>query len=141
MTENLVPSMSTRVLRLRLKDKHAGALSQMAQDVNFVWNYSQDLALKVFERERRFLSAFDIAKFTRGATKAVLNLHSQTVQAASEEYVLRRKQFKKVKLRWRMYWGATRTGPYKDASWKDNKWTFCNVTTTVTVPLDQGRTK
>lgn len=109
MFEQCPISFSTRVLRLRLKDKHAVALRQMSRDVNFVWNYSQDLALKVFERERRFLSAFDIAKYTRGATKEGLNLHSQTVQAVSEEYVLRRKQFKKVKLRWRVSGGAKRS--------------------------------
>jgi putative transposase len=109
MPEQSCARPSTRVLRLRLKDKHATVLKQMSRDVNFVWNYSQDLALKVFERERRFLSAFDIAKFTRGATKEGLNLHSQTVQAVSEEYVLRRKQFKKVKLRWRVSGGTRRS--------------------------------
>jgi len=109
MPEQYSAPLSTRVLRLRLKDKHAVVLRQMSRDVNFVWNYSQDLALKVFERERRVLSAFDIAKFTRGATKEGLNLHSQTVQAVSEEYVLRRKQFKKVKLRWRASGGARRS--------------------------------
>jgi IS605 OrfB family transposase len=102
-------STSTRVLRLRLKDKHASELQQLAREVNFVWNYSQDLALKVFERERRFMSAFDIARYTRGATKEGLALHSQTVQAVSEEYVLRRRQFKKVKLRWRVSRGARRS--------------------------------
>lgn len=101
MATSLASSTTTRVLRLRLKDKHAAVLSQMARDVNLVWNYSQELALKVLERERRFMSAFDIAAYTRGATREGLNLHSQTVQAVSEEYVLRRKQYKKVKLRWR----------------------------------------
>lgn len=103
------PTTSTRVLRLRLKDKHAKALTAMARDVNLVWNYSQELALKVFERELRFLSAYDIAAYTRGATKEGLALHSQTVQAVSEEYVLRRKQFKRVKLRWRVSGGSHRS--------------------------------
>jgi putative transposase len=103
------PSLSVRVLRLRLKDKHAAALTLMSREVNFVWNYSQDLALKVLERERRFISAFDIAQYTRGACKEGLGLHSQTVQAVSEEYVLRRKQFKKVKLRWRVSGGPKRS--------------------------------
>ena len=109
MTVTSATPLSTRVLRLRLKDKHAAVLSQMARDVNLVWNYSQDLALKVLERERRFISAFDIAVYTRGATKEGLNLHSQTVQAVSEEYVLRRKQHKKVKLRWRVSRGSRRS--------------------------------
>ena len=93
---------STRVLRLRLKDKHAAALQAMARDVNFVWNYINDLSLKVWQRERRFLSEYDIDKYTAGATKEGLNLHSTTVQAISKELVTRRVQHRKVKLRWRV---------------------------------------
>ncbi len=100
---------STRVLRLRLKDKHAAALSAMARDVNFVWNYANDLSFKVWQRERRFLSEYDIDKYTSGATKEGLNLHSTTVQAISKELVTRRRQFKKVKLRWRVSGGSRRS--------------------------------
>ncbi len=99
----------TRVLHLRIKDKHAKHLLEQSKEVNQVWNYSQDLALKVLEREHRFISAFDIAEYTKGATKEGLSLHSQTVQAVSEEYVLRRKQFKKAKLRWRVSHGSRRS--------------------------------
>ena len=41
-------------------------------------------------REGRFMSAYDMAKFTKGASKEGLSLHSQTIQAVSEEYVARR---------------------------------------------------
>jgi IS605 OrfB family transposase len=94
--------LSTRVLRLRLKDKHAKALRALATEVNLVWNYVNDLSYKVLRREGRFLSVVDLHKFTVGATKEGLNLHSQTVQAINEEFVTRRKQFKKAKLRWRV---------------------------------------
>src|SRR5450631_1643761 len=89
---------SIKVLRLRLKDKHAKFLSGLAREANFVWNYCNDLQITMFNRERRFLSGFDFAKFTRGATKEGLHLHSQTVQAIAEEYATRRRQFKKVRL-------------------------------------------
>ena len=92
----------TRVLRLRLKDKHARALREHAYWVNQVWNYCNDLSFKVLKREHRFLSGFDLQKYTAGATREGLPLHSQTVQAIAEEYALRRKQFKKTKLRWRV---------------------------------------
>jgi putative transposase len=100
---------STRVLRLRLKDKHAPALRDVARDVNFVWNYANDLSFKVWQRERRFMGEYDIDKYTAGATREGLNLHSTTVQAISKEFVTRRKQFKKVKLRWRVSGGARRS--------------------------------
>ena len=92
----------TRVLRLRLKDKHARALRERAYWVNQVWNYCNDLSFKVLKREGRFLSGFDLQKYTDGCTKEGVPLHSQTVQAIAEEYASRRKQFKKAKLRWRV---------------------------------------
>lgn len=93
---------STRVLRLRLKDKHADFCRTLAAEVNFVWNYCNEIAVKVLEREQRFISAYELDALTTGATKAGLRLHSQTVQAVSAEYVTRRKQFKKRQLRWRV---------------------------------------
>ena len=62
----------------------------------------QEVCLKALEREGRFLSAEDLHEFTAGATKAGLELHSQTVQAVNEEYVLRRQQARKRRLRWRV---------------------------------------
>jgi hypothetical protein len=67
-----------------------------------VWNYVNDLFYKMARREGRIASAFDIAQYTCGATKEGLSLHTQTVQAITEEYVTRRKQFKKSKLNWRV---------------------------------------
>lgn len=101
--------VTTKVLRLRIKDKHAGHLLAQSREVNQVWNYSQDLALQVLARENRFMSAYDMAAYTKGAAKEGLSLHSQTVQAVSEEYCTRRKQFKKAKLRWRVSHGSRRS--------------------------------
>src|SRR6202035_4401064 len=38
-------SIKTKVLRLRLKDKHAKFLGNLAREVNFVWNYCNDLQI------------------------------------------------------------------------------------------------
>ena len=92
----------TRVLHIRVKDKHAVFLQSLAREVNLVWNYVNDLSYKITRREGRFASAFDIAHYTCGATKEGLNLHSQTIQAITEECVTRRKQFKKSRLNWRV---------------------------------------
>ena len=91
-----------RTLKLRIKDKHANVLIQMASEVNFVWNYCNELGFKHLQRTGNFFSAFDMAAYTKGASKSGLNLHSQTIQAITEELVLRRKQFKKAKLNWRV---------------------------------------
>ncbi len=106
---NSASSTRTKVLRLRLKDKHAKFLRGLAREVNFVWNYCNELQIMMFNRERRFLSGFDFAKLTRGATKEGLHLHSQTVQAIAEEYATRRRQFRKVRLSWRKSTGSRRS--------------------------------
>jgi len=91
-----------KTLKLRIKDKHAKVLIQLASEANFIWNYVNDLSFKHLQRTGKFFSAFDVAAYTKGASKSGLNLHSQTIQAITEELVIRRKQFKKAKLNWRV---------------------------------------
>ncbi|MCU4439272.1 transposase [Acinetobacter lwoffii] len=90
-----------KTLKLRIKDKHCKVLDQLASEVNFVWNYVNDLGFKHLKRKGEFLSAYDVSKYTKGASKEC-SLHSQTIQAVTEELVTRRKQFKKAKLKWRV---------------------------------------
>ena len=90
-----------KTLKLRIRDKHCKVLDQLAFEVNFVWNYVNDLGFKHLKRKGEFLSAYDIAEYTKGTSKEC-NLHSQTVQAITEELITRRKQFKKAKLKWRV---------------------------------------
>ncbi len=103
------PALATRVLRLRLKDKHAAALRAMARDVNLVWNYCNELSAKVFERERRFIGAYELHQYLAGASKEGLGVGSVVFQEVAEELVRRRRQFKRVKLRWRVSRGARRS--------------------------------
>ena len=57
----------------------------------------------------KFFTAYDLNQYTTGATKEGLSLPSQSVQAVNEELVTRRKQFRKVKLRWRKSKGSQRS--------------------------------
>jgi IS605 OrfB family transposase len=103
------PQKVTRTLRLRVKDKHIKLLKAQAREVNFVWNYINELSEKHTRRTGKFFSAYDLSQYTAGATKFGLSLHSQTIQALNEEFTARRKQFKKIKLRWRKSSGARRS--------------------------------
>lgn len=98
-----------RVLKLRLKDKHARALAEKAYWVNQVWNYCNELSFKVWERERRFMSGYDFCPYTKGAGKAGIPLTSYSIQAISEIYASRRRAAKKSKLAWRKSRGARRS--------------------------------
>ena len=55
------------------------------------------------------MSSYDLQKYTNGASKEGLRLHSQTIQGIAAEYATRRKQFKKVKLAWRKSGGVRRS--------------------------------
>ena len=87
-----------KTLKLRIKDQHCKVLNQMASEVNYVWNYVNDLCFKHLQRKQQFLSAYDIAKYTKGTSKEC-HRHSQTVQTATEEFAIRRKQLKRSKLK------------------------------------------
>ncbi|TWH77125.1 IS605 OrfB family transposase [Azomonas agilis] len=115
----------TKTLKVRVRDKHAALLQQMARSVNCVWNYLNELSTRSIRERGRFLSAFDLHPYTKGANKE-LGLHSQTLQEIAREYVTRRKQFKKSRLNWRKSGGVRRslgwipinTGA---ASWKNGQ--------------------
>jgi transposase len=72
----------------------------MAGAVNYVWNYVQEVSLLAWRRDKTYLSAYDLHALTAGTSKD-LGLSSETIQAICAEYVTRKSQFKKLKLKWR----------------------------------------
>jgi putative transposase len=100
---------AVRVLRVRVKDKHAAWLCAMAREVNFVWNYCNDLQQRVFAQERKFLSGFDLQKFLNGASREGLGVGSAVFQQVAEEFATRRRQNRKLRLAWRKSGGARRS--------------------------------
>lgn len=112
----------TKTLKVRIRDKHAHVLRQMARSVNLVWNYLNELSQRSIRERGVFLSAFDLDRYTQGAGK-LLGLHSQTLQEVSREYTMRRLQFRRSRLNWRKSGGVRRSLgwiPFKAgaASWK-----------------------
>ena len=98
-----------KTLRLRIKDKHAKTLDALACEVNMVWNFVNELSSTHTQRTGKFFSAYDLDKYTSGATKEGLKIHSQTLQSITAEYAIRRKQFKKCRLRWRVSRGSRKS--------------------------------
>jgi len=101
--------MTVRVLRLRIKDRHAKWLSERASEANTVWNFCNDLSSRVWERERRFMNGFDFWPYLKGVTKEGINLPVQTVQEIAEQYAVKRRAAKKTRLAWRKSRGARRS--------------------------------
>ncbi|WP_298636772.1 transposase [uncultured Umboniibacter sp.] len=98
----------TKSLKVRVRDKHAKLLDQMAREANFVWNFYNELSYTHLQRTGEWLSGYDLQKYSKGASKLML-LDSTAIQAIAEEFAIRRKQFKKAKLRWRVSRGAKRS--------------------------------
>jgi IS605 OrfB family transposase len=93
--------MSILTFRYRIKDStHRTHLLRLAHAVNYVWNFCNETALLVWRREKRFVSAFELINLTAGAGHD-LGLHTDTLSEICQEYVRRRKQAKKLRLKWR----------------------------------------
>jgi putative transposase len=93
--------VSVLTFRYRIKDATSGKhLGKMAGAINYVWNYCQEVSLLAWRRHKTFLSAYDLHKLTAGTSKD-LRLSADTIQQVCTEYVTRRRQFKKMKLKWR----------------------------------------
>ena len=108
-----------KTLKIRIKDKHSSLLDRQAKEVNFVWNFVNDLSHNHTKKTGKFFSGYDLSEFTAGATKEGLTIPSASIQAINEEYATRRKQFKKIKLKWRKTRGTNRSLgwiPFKKSS-------------------------
>lgn len=70
-------SIQTKTLSVRVKDRHAALLRQMAYEVNQIFNLANEITRKAYSNAGDFgaqipewLSAFDVQKLTAGIQKA-----------------------------------------------------------------------
>ena len=50
----------TKTLKLRIKDKHAAVLRQMAREVNQVFNFCNETSIKAIREKHQWLSGYDL---------------------------------------------------------------------------------
>ncbi|MDA3919793.1 MAG: hypothetical protein PF501_03770 [Salinisphaera sp.] len=98
----------TKTLKVRVRDKHAKRLNDMARSVNFVWNYVNELSERAIRERGLFLSGYDLHAYTKGAHND-LGLHNHTLQRINMEYATRRRKARKRRLAWRKSSGARRS--------------------------------
>jgi putative transposase len=92
-----------KTLQVRVKDKHAALLTRMSQQVNFVWNYLNETSQKAILDRKHFMSGYDLQKLCSGYTSCEgILLVSGTVETVCDEYVTRRRKFKRIRLNWRV---------------------------------------
>jgi putative transposase len=103
---------SIRTLRSKVKREAYGWLNAATIEVNDVWNFANATSYKAarpFAGTSRWLSGFDLDKLSAGACECFERIGSGTIQRVNAEYATRRRQFKRVKLRWRRSHGSHRS--------------------------------
>jgi putative transposase len=113
MPEECAPETRTciRTLRLKVKPEAYAWLNAAAIEVNQAWNYANatsEKAARPFAGPSKWLSAFNLDKLTAGASACFERIQSDTIQRVNAEFVTRRKQFKKTRLRYRKSFGSNR---------------------------------
>lgn len=125
-----------RTLRLKVKPEANTWLNKSAIDVNQVWNWSAETCRDAATRSdnmRKWLGGFDLNNLSSGASSHFQRIGAHTIQRICCEYAAKRKQAKKLKLRWRASFGSRRSlgwVPFKSASIKrkGNALRFCGKT-------------
>ncbi|CAI1927541.1 transposase, IS605 OrfB family [Serratia quinivorans] len=110
-------NIQTKTLSVRIKDKHAAVLRQMAFEVNQVFNLANEITSKAYSNAGDFgaqipkwLTAYDVQKQTAGLRKEKGYLiDSASIQEVISHHGKARKQFKRSRLRWRISGGARRS--------------------------------
>lgn len=110
-------AIQTKTLQVRVKDRHAALLRQMAFEVNQVFNLINEMTAEEYSntseygpKQRVWLTEFDVNKRVAGIQKErQYRIGSATVQEISKSQAKARKQFKRSKLRWRKSCGANRS--------------------------------
>jgi putative transposase len=110
----------TRTLNLKLRPGQQDWLNSAASEVNQVWNYCNEVSAKAarpFYGKPKFLTAFDLMSLCASAAEFFDHIQARTIACVANEYVARRRQFKRSKLRWRVSVGARRSlgwVPFRD---------------------------
>jgi putative transposase len=113
-----------RTLRLKVRPESYGWLNAAAIEVNQVFNFANEAARAAATRtdlKRKWLSGFDLCKLTAGASEHFQRIGADTIQRICVEYAQKRAAAKRLKLRWRVSYGARRSLgwiPLKAASLK-----------------------
>jgi putative transposase len=104
-----------KTLKVRVKDKHAAILGKMAREVNTTWNYLNELSSRAIQERQRFMSAYDLQKYTAGYCLCEgVSISSATVDAVCAEYASRRLQYRKRRLAWRV---SNQQSPKRSLGW------------------------
>lgn len=95
---------SIKTLRLKIKKGGHAWLNAAAREVNFVWNFCNETSYEAARRTdklRKWMSGFDLTYLAAGSSKYFETISANIVNSVCLEYAKKRRQSKKLKLKWR----------------------------------------
>jgi len=113
-----------RTLRLKVRPEAYRWLNAAAIEVNTVWNWANEISAKAtqpYAGQPKWLTGFDLNNLSAGASEYFAHIGADTIQRVNCEYALKRRQFRRARLRWRVSRGSRRAlgwVPFKAASLK-----------------------
>ena len=122
MNEHTHAALVPRTLRLKVRPESYAWLNAAAIEVNTVWNWANEISAKAarpYSGTPRYLTGFDLNNLSAGASEYFARIGAATIQRVNGEYALKRRQVRRVKLRWRVSRGMRRAlgwVPFKPAS-------------------------
>lgn len=113
-------AIQTKTLQVRVKDRHAALLRQMAFEVNQVFNLVNEMTANEYSsvseygpKQRVWLTEYDVNERLKGLCKVRgYHIQQKTCNEISKQHAKDRKQFNRSKLRWR-----TSGGPRRNLGW------------------------
>lgn len=104
LSQTETPSLTPITLKVRIKDRHAKSLLRLSRLVNRVWNLINEQTEKGWLSRRHWPSGYDMEALVTGLTKEEgwQEIGQQSLNQVAIEHAVRRNQFKKAKLNWRV---------------------------------------
>jgi putative transposase len=102
----------TSTIRLKVKTESYPWLNAAAREVNTTWNWANEtsrIAATRTDRLRKWLSGYDLNKLSAGASECFERINADTIQCIGIELATKRRQAKKLRLRWRISGGARKS--------------------------------
>lgn len=92
-----------RTYQFKVKSAYTKKLLRLSSEVNFVWNYLNDLNYYHTKNYGTFLSSYEMWEYLKGCTSGEngLKITTRVVQQISEKFYTSRRQAKKIKLSYR----------------------------------------
>lgn len=101
-----------KTFRLKVKPEAYAWLNAAAREVNTVWNWANETSEKAIRRYTgapKWLSGYELQKLTSGSSKLFRRINSDTIGRVCQEYALKRRAARKVRLRWRKSGGSRKS--------------------------------